>query len=192
MDEEEFTKETFMRQISMLITAGALLLSNSAQADFFTLEADAQASYIQVDNLTLPGSTKKGSISGYGIGLRGRIQFAFINALVDYHHTFDKADMLHMGLGIGYRIDILPLIDVYIQTSVGLLMLSAEVDAFEEKVTQKMDPEPGAQARAGLGIEIPFAADFFAFGVALDVGGHYITGELGYDFTANVHLGLRI
>ena len=73
-----------MNQISMLITASALLLSAGyAQADFFTIEADAQASYIQVDSIKLPGSTEKGSIAGYGIGLRGRLQFSFINALVD-------------------------------------------------------------------------------------------------------------
>lgn len=166
-----------------------------ASADFFALELDAQGSYVRLDNITMPESDLTGTIAGLGAGFRGRLQILFLNALVDYHHLFSGgsgADILHVGLGVGYRTDSLPVIDLYVQASIGLLMLAADGRAFTSEASGKLGPEAGGQVRAGGGLEFPFAGDFLAIGVGADVGGHYITGEFGYDFSVNLHFGLRI
>ncbi len=185
-----------MRKNMAILVASFLLLGASpAFADLFALEADAQGSYVRVDNVSLPESDASGTISGMGAGFRGRLQILFLNALVDYHHLFTGgkgADLLHVGLGVGYRTDMLPVIDIYVQGSIGLLMLAADGSAFGDNTSGYLDPEMGGQIRGGGGIEIPFASDFLAIGVGVDFGGHYITGKFGYDMSVNAHFGLRI
>jgi hypothetical protein len=179
--------------ISVILLSGLIALP--ASADFFALETDVQGSYLRLGNITLPDTDVTGTITGMGVGARARIQILFLNALVDYHHLMTGgrgADVLHAGLGLGYRMDSIPIVDLYVQGSIGVLMLYAAPSAFVEDVVSELGPEIGGQVRAGGGLEIPFGADFFAIGVGADVGGHYITGEFGYDFSVNVHFGLRI
>ena len=171
------------------------LIAMPASADFFALEADAQGSYLRLGNITLPELDETGTITGMGVGARVRLQILFLNVLVDYHHLMTGgkgADVLHAGLGLGYRLDSLPVIDLYVQGSVGVLMLYADPSAFVETVSSELGPELGGQVRAGGGLEFPFGGDWFAIGVGADVGAHYITGEFGYDFSVNLHFGLRI
>lgn len=180
----------------VLIALVGVVAASPASADFFALEADVQGTYLRLDNVAIPESSATGTITGFGAGFRGRLQILFLNALVDYQHVFTGgkgADMLHAGLGLGYRLDSLPVIALYVQGSVGLLMLSADEGAFLGQAdSPALDPEMGGQVRVGGGLEIPFAGDFLAFGVGADVGGHYLTGEFGYDFSVNIHFGLRI
>ncbi len=182
------------RSLAIVIAVMLTLSAAPAFADLFALDVDAQASYLQLDNIGLPdGSGDTGTIAGFGVGVRGRLQILFLNAIVDYHHLFNSAEVLHLGLGAGYRTDSLPVVDLYVQGSIGLLMMAAKGNAFvEDDVTGEIDPEAGVQGRAGGGIEIPFAGDFLAIGVGADLGAHYITGDWGYDFSVNVHFGLRI
>ncbi len=182
--------------LAIVITAVLFLGAAPAFADLLALEVDAQASYLRLDNIALPdGSGETGTIGGFGAGVRGRLQILFLNALVDYHHLLNpgNAEILHIGLGAGYKTDSLPVFDLYVQGSIGILMMMADGSAFiGDNVSNKLDFESGGQLRVGGGIDIPFAGDWFAFGVGADVGGHYITGETGYDFSVNVHFGLRI
>ena len=183
------------KNIAIVLASTFLLAASPAFADLFALEADAQGSYVRVDNVSVPNQDTTGTISGMGAGFRGRLQILFLNALIDYHHLFTGgkgADLLHVGLGVGYRTDMIPVIDIYVQGSVGLLMLAADASAFGDNVSGYLDPEMGVQVRGGGGIEIPFAGDFLAIGVGVDFGGHYITGEFGYDMSINAHFGLRI
>jgi hypothetical protein len=176
----------------------ALLLALSAapaSADLFALELDGQGSYLRMDKIGMPDSNATGTIAGLGAGFRGRLQLLFLNLIVDYHHLFTGgagADILHAGLGVGYRTDSIPVVDLYVQGSIGLLMLAADGSAFTTEASGKIGPEAGGQLRAGGGIDFPFAGDFLAIGIGADVGGHYITGEFGYDFSVNLHFGLRI
>jgi hypothetical protein len=183
--------------MSKIITVGVFavfsLCAVPAHADFFAIEADAQATYLKMDNIDLPGMAGTASVMGLGAGVKARVQILFLNAVLDYQHLFDNADMMHVGLGFGYRVDMLPVVDVYCNGTAGVLMLKAASGAFNnDAVTADLDAEMGFQARGEAGIEIPFAADFLAFGVGVTAGIHYITGEVGYDFSANVHLGLRL
>jgi len=183
-------------RIIVLIALASLALAAPASADFFALEADVQGTYLRLDGISLPESSETGTIAGLGAGFRGRLQILFLNALVDYQHLFtggQGVDMLHAGLGLGYRLDSLPVIALYVQGSVGLLMLTADEGAFVgDSNSPALDPEMGGQVRVGGGLEFTFAADYLAIGVGADVGGHYLTGEFGYDFSVNVHFGLRI
>ncbi|MFN2169554.1 MAG: hypothetical protein ACK2U9_25250, partial [Anaerolineae bacterium] len=150
-------------------------------------------SYLRLQNIPVPETDLTGTVGGLGYGVRGRLQILFLNAIVDYQHLVDNADMLHAGLGVGYRTDSLPVIDLYVQASVGLLLLFADGGAFTDvDVSGEYGPEAGGQVRAGGGLDFPFAGDWLALGLGVDVGGHYIGGEFGYDLSANVHFGLRI
>jgi hypothetical protein len=190
-------KETTMRRtpIIALFALATVLCASPASADLFTLELDAQGTYLELGNVGVAQSSDTSTIRGFGVGARGRLQILFLNVLVDYQHLFtggQGADMLHAGLGVGYRFDAIPVIDLYIQGSIGLLMLTAAPSAYVDDVAAELEPQAGGQVRAGGGIEIPFAGDWFAVGVGADVGGHYLTGEFGYDYSVNVHFGLRI
>ena len=183
-------------RLVVLIALAMLVAASPASADFFALEADVQGTYLRLNNVAIPDSSETGTIAGMGAGFRGRLQILFLNALVDYQHLFTGGkgtDLLHAGLGLGYRLDSLPVIALYVQGSIGLLMVAADRGAFVgHDDSPSLDPEMGGQVRVGGGLEFPFASDYLAFGVGADVGGHYLTGEFGYDFSVNVHLGLRI
>lgn len=191
------TKERIMRtRLIVLIALASLLAAAPASADFFALEADVQGTYLRLNNIAVPETSEVGTIAGMGAGFRGRLQILFLNALVDYQHLFTNGagvDMLHAGLGLGYRLDSLPVISLYVQGSIGVLMLAADEGAFlDYDDSPALDPEMGGQVRVGGGLEFTFASDYLALGVGADVGGHYLTGEFGYDFSVNVHFGLRI
>jgi len=183
-----------MRKSLAIVIAVVFTLSAApAFADLFALDVDAPASYLQMDNIGLPEMDATGTIAGFGVGVRGRLQILFLNAIVAYHHLFNSAEILHLGLGVGYRTDLLPVIDLYVQGASGLLMTAAKGSALvDDDVTGEGGPEAGVQGRAGGGIEIPFAGDWLAIGVGADLGVHHITGDWGYDFSVNVHFGLRI
>lgn len=183
-------------RIIIFIALATIAVASPASADFFALEVDAQGTYLRLDGVAVPESSETGTIAGLGAGFRGRLQILFLNALVDYQHLFtggQGVDMLHAGLGLGYRLDSLPVIALYVQGSIGVLMLAADKGAFiDVDDSPALDPEMGGQVRVGGGLEFTFAADYLALGVGADVGGHYLTGEFGYDFSVNVHFGLRI
>ncbi|MBN2492967.1 MAG: hypothetical protein JXR96_00145 [Deltaproteobacteria bacterium] len=183
-----------MRKCLAMFAVVLLTLSASpAMADFFAFELDGQGTYTRLQRISFSNSEEKVDVCGLGAGVTGRLQILFINLIVDYQHFFDGADYLHGGLGAGYRFDSLPLVDIYVRGSLGVMLLYAEARGFDVAPGEDISPPAfGFQARAGGGIEIPFLGDWFAFGVGADFGAHAITGNWGYDLTVNVHLGLRI
>ncbi len=168
-------------------------LAQPAAADLFAFEVQGQAGFSQVGNLKLPGAAdESGKLGGFAFGARGRLQVLFLTAMLDYQHFLDGADLVYGGLGVHFSTDLLPVIRPYVCGSVGLMLLAADAKAFSPDAPEKMSTEAGGYARAGGGLEIPFAGDFLAFGVSANVGVHYITGQVGYDFDVMGYLGLRI
>jgi hypothetical protein len=167
--------------------------SQTASAELFAIEGQGQAGYSRLSNLALPGSTtgETATLAGLSAGARGRLQILFLNAMVDYQHFFDGADFLHAGLGVSFSTDILPAIKPYVQASAGVLVLSAKGESLGPQGTPDL-AETGFMARAGGGIEVPFAGDFLAAGVSADIGLEYITGKVGYSLSVMGYLGLRI
>ena len=182
-----------MRKTLPLILAALIFLTApSASAGLFSFDLDAQGTYSRLDNISFTNSSEKMNISGFGAGVSGQLQILFISAIVDYQHFFDGADYLHAGLGSGFTFEALPIVNLYVRGSLGLMLLYAEASGFEAEGEDISPAELGFQVRGGAGLEIPFLGDWFAFGFGVDVGAHAITGNWGYDLSVNAHLGLRI
>lgn len=175
-----------------LIMLCLVMESGLAKADFFALEVQGQGGYTRLSNIELPGTTETGVLAGGTAGVRGRVQLLFINAIVDYQHFFNNADMLHAGLGFRAGFDVVPVIKPYVIASAGVLMLTAEAGAFSPKAQQRLDPQTGFMARAGGGLRIPIIGDWLSLGVGVDVGIHYITGKVGYNLSAMGLLGIGV
>lgn len=167
------------------------LCAYQARADLLAIDVDAQAAYVSFTGIEKPNTNQTGDIKGLGVGARVRLQVLFLNAIADYMHLFSGAEVMHLGLGAAYNTDILP-VKIYVQGSIGALLLSAEAGAFDPPAQEKLGIKTGFQVRGGGGLEIPFAANFLAFGVGVDLGGHYLTSSFDFDYSVNIHLGLRI
>ncbi len=182
------------KSLPFLIAVFMFMAAPQAKADFFSFGLDAQGTYTRLDKISFSNVSDPVTLDGFGIGVSGKLQILFITAIIDYQHLLDGADYMHAGLGTGFTFGALPLVDLYVRGSLGLMLLSADVAGFDETpgAGDISPPEVGFQVRGGAGIEIPFLGDFFAFGLGVDVGAHAITGNWGYDLSVNAHLGLRI
>jgi hypothetical protein len=180
-----------MRKILVLTVVTALILPAApALADLFAFELDAQVGYTRIDNIERPLSSEETSLAGGSFGVRGKLEILFISVVADYQHFFNNADFLHAGLGADFKLP-LGFVEPYIRGSLGLMMLAAKKGAFDPDAEGDFDPAAGFQVRVGVGMDIPLG-EWFAFGVAVDAGYHYITAKHGWDLSAMGYFGLRI
>jgi hypothetical protein len=172
-----------------LIVAGLLLLSTTpALADFLAIEIDAQAGYASFSKIQIQDQDR--TLAGGTFGARGKLEILFLSAFVDYQHFFNNGDFMHLGLGADFKLP-LSVVEPYVKGSVGMLLLTGEGGAYDPGIVDyEREVLIGFQARAGVGLDIPLG-DWFAIGVAGDVGYHYIS-QSGIDFSVVGYLGLRI
>lgn len=180
-----------MRRILALTIAGLLLCSTApALADLFAIDVDAQAGYSSFSKYYVDGENR--TLAGGIVGARGKLEILYFSAMIDYQHFFNNADFMHLGLGMDFKLP-LSVVEPYVRGSLGMILLTAEADALDPKVVNpdwEREVNIGFQARAGVGLDIPLG-DWFAVGIAGDVGYHYIS-ESGLDFSVTGYLGLRI
>ena len=80
---------------------------------------------------------------------------------------------------------LLPLgvIEPFVRGSAGLGLLFAEGAAFDPAATDDFPATAGFLGRVGAGLDIPLG-NWFAIGLAADIGIHYFTQEVGTNFSA--------
>jgi hypothetical protein len=172
------------------MAATVLFAAPPALADFFSLELDGQAGWTQLTKIEHPGTPNLVTLDGFTAGVHGELEILFLSAVVDYQHFFRNADLLHLGLGADFKLP-LAVIEPYVRGSIGIMMLYASKSAFDPDAESDFEPTAGFQLRVGVGLDIPLG-DWFAIGVATDIGMHYITQEAGYNLSVMGYLGLRI
>ncbi len=186
-----------MKNLLAYLALGALVLVGApASADLFSVELDGQGTYTRIGNVEgmLGNQRVTTDVSGFGVGGRAMLEILIIRAVFDYQHIFPGADLIHCGLGVGTTFDSIPIVNPYISATLGLIALDAQARMFPglSGEDSAVDNALGFQGRAGGGLDFPFLDGWLAFGLGADVGVHYLTGKWGYDFSANVHFGLRI
>lgn len=182
-----------MRKIFLLaVVMMCLGFSHPALADIFSFTLDGQVGYSRIQNIQTPGTDVGQTFSDMAIGARAKLQVLFICLMADYQHLILKnADYLHAGLGSYFDIN-LDVVKPYIRGSIGMMLFSARKGGFDDpKADGNLDASLGAEARVGLGLDIPLGK-WFAVGVSFDFGYHYITSKWGYDLSAMGYGGLRI
>jgi hypothetical protein len=179
---------------SLAFAICSLLLASPAYADFFSVEIDAQGGYTQLDAIEYPdapyGLT---DLAGPAFGVHGKVEILFISAVIDYQHILGNdggADLLHLGLGADFKLP-LGVVEPFVRGSAGLGLLYAQGSAFDPAATDDFPATAGFLGRVGAGLDIPLG-DWFALGLAGDVGIHYFTQELGFNFSVMGYFGLRI
>lgn len=178
-----------MRRFAALMVAGLLVFTAApALADFFAIDIDAQAGYASFSKIQIQDEDR--TLAGGTFGARGKLEILFLSLFLDYQHFFNNGDFMHLGLGADFKLP-LSVVEPYVKGSVGMLLLTGEGSAYDpEIVDYEREVLIGVQARAGVGLDIPLG-DWFAIGVAGDVGYHYIS-QSGFDFSVVGYLGLRI
>lgn len=179
-----------MRKSFAFVLAAALLCpAGPALADFLAVEVDAQAGYAWFDKIQPYEGNQTTRLEGGVFGVHGKLEILFISLMVDYQHFINNADLLHVGLGADFKLD-LSVVAPFVRGSAGMIMFCADGGAFDPAADDDYPSTLGFQARAGAGLEIPLG-DWFAVGAAADVGIHYLD-EVGYDLAVTGYLGLRI
>jgi len=182
--------------LGLLLVGSMVLAASPASADLFSMEIDGQGTYTRLGNVegTVGGNQVSTDVSGFGVGGRAMLEILIIRAVFDYQHLFPGADFIHCGLGVGTTFDSIPIVNPYISATVGLIALDAEARMFPGGSGSEtaVDNALGFQGRAGGGLDFPFLDGWLAAGLGADVGVHYLTGRWGYDFSVNLHFGLRI
>lgn len=177
-----------MRRFVAFMVAGLLVFSTApALADFFAIDVDAQAGYMNIANVS-DGESR--TLAGGTFGIRGKLEILFLCAVIDWQHFFNNADFAHLGLGADFKLP-LSVVEPYIRGSLGLILLTGQPDTFDPARETELDPTAGFQVRAGAGLDIPLG-DWFAIGVCGDVGYHVFPDDDGLDFSVVGYLGLRI
>jgi len=179
------------RSLAFVMVIGLCCPAGPAVADFFAIDVDAQAGYSWVDKVEVRrgGEYQATKLEGGIVGVHGKLEILFISLVVDYQHFFNNADLLHVGLGADFKLD-LSVIKPYVRGSAGLMMLVADAGAFDPAAEEEYAPTAGFQARAGAGLDVPLG-DWFAVGAVVDAGVHYLDA-VGYDLAITGYLGLRI
>lgn len=177
--------------LAFVMVIGLLCGAGPASADLFAFEVDAQAGYSWIDKVEVERSSgpENTKLEGGIVGVHGKLEILFLSLVLDYQHFFNNADLLHVGLGADFKLD-LSVVKPFVRGSAGLMMLYADAKAFDPEAAETYEATAGFQARAGAGLEIPLG-DWFAIGVAADAGVHYL-GEVGYDLAVTGYVGLRI
>jgi hypothetical protein len=182
--------------LGLLLVGTMLLAAAPASADLFSMELDGQGTYTRLGNVegNLGGQRVTTDMSGFGVGGRAMLEILIIRAVFDYQHLFPGADYIHCGLGVGTTFDSIPIVNPYISATVGLIALDAQARMFPglAGTDSAVDNALGFQGRAGGGLDFPFLDGWLAIGAGADVGVHYLAGQWGYDFSVNLHFGLRI
>lgn len=179
------------RAFILIALIGGLGIAQPASADIFAFDLDGQIGYSRLQHIDAPGPGGTQTLSDFAVGARAKLKLLFLCLMADYQHFVIKnADYLHAGLGVDFGLP-LGVVKPYVRASVGLMLLAAKAGAFSPKADANLDATAGAQARAGVGLDIPLG-NWFAVGASFDFGYHYITSHWGYDLSAMGYVGLRI